>query len=80
MSQEREFEPQSLVDLAESLAKESVETLEYQDAIEIIQQVVKAFWDAGLLEKNPDSPAESIEAALQVLYICKLVPEVFPGA
>lgn len=80
MSQENEFEPQILVDLAESIAKESAETLDYQDAVEVIQQVVKAFWDAGLLENNPSSSTESVEAALQVLYICKLIPEVFPAA
>ncbi|WGL30480.1 hypothetical protein SCRES2_gp58 [Synechococcus phage S-CRES2] len=80
MSQENEFEPQILIDLAESIAKESAETLDYQDAIEVIQLVVKAFWDAGLLENDPSSSTESVEAALQVLYICKLIPKVFPGA
>ena len=75
-----EFNPQKLVDLAESMVDENIEDMSHQLMVDVIRDVVDAFYKHGLIEMDPEDPTGSIHAAMQVLYVCKLIPKIFPTA
>lgn len=75
-----EFNPQKLIDLAESMVDENIEDMSHGLMVDVIRDVVDAFYKHGLIEMDPEDPTGSIHAAMQVLYICKLIPRIFPSA
>lgn len=77
---EEEFAPEQMVDMASDLAEEQIEAMSQSDKVDCIRDVVAAFNEAGILSADPASPTHSIQAAMQVLYICKLIPAIFPSA
>ena len=79
MSQE-EFVPEQMVDMATDMAEAQVDIMSQEEKVGCIRDVVNAFEGAGLLSADPSSPTHSIEAAMQMLYICKLIPAIFPSA
>lgn len=79
MSQE-DFAPEQMVDMATEMADKQIDAMSQEDKVACIRDVVAAFEGAGLLAADPSSPTHSIEAAMQVLYICRLIPAIFPSA
>ena len=77
-----EFDPQEIVDWTGQQALEAASELDHESAVEAMRSVVNAFLANGLLdvEELAESPTASFEAAAHTLYICQLIPLLFPGA
>lgn len=74
------FTPESMVEWAEQMADEALEKMDAEGRIQCIRQVTAALLEYGILDADPTDPRASFDAAAQVLYICKLIPKVFPQA
>ena len=81
-SNSEDFNPQDIVDWAAEQAYEAASDIDHEAAVEAMRSVVNAFLVSGLLdvEELADSPTGSFEAAAHTLYICQLIPLLFPGA
>ena len=81
-SNSEEFDPQEIVDWAKWQAQEAASETDHESAVEAMRSVVDAFMTSGLLdvEHLSESPTASFEAAAHTLYICHLIPLLFPGA
>ena len=77
---EEDFAPEQLVDMATEMAERQIDEMNYAEKVACIRDVVAAFSKAGILTADPEGPDQSVEAAMQTLYICKLIPAIFPSA
>jgi len=75
-----EFSPQKLIDLAESMVDENIEDMSQQLMMDVIRDVAGAFYKHGIIEIDREDPTSSIQAAMELLYLCKLIPRIFPSA
>lgn len=80
MTFEDGFTPESMVEWAEEMAEEAIEKMDAEGRIQCIRQVTGALLEYGILDASPSDPRASFEVAAQVLYICKLIPKIFPQA
>jgi len=75
-----EFSPQKLIHLAESMVDENIEDMSQQLMIDVIRDVAGAFCKHGIIKVGPEDPTGSIQAAMEMLYLCILIPRIFPSA
>lgn len=69
-----------MVEWALDMAHESALKITQQERLSLIRVVVKAFTEAGIIHDPGPSKEQSFELAANALYICGLVPMVFPAA
>ena len=80
MSQDPKFTPEAMVEWALDMAHESALKLTQEERLSLIRVVVKAFVEAGIIHDPGPTKEQSFELAANALYICGLVPMVFPAA
>ena len=79
MTQE-EFSPELLVEVAAEVASNMFNSMDEADKLNSIRDVVAALHLSGIVSVNPNSPGSSVEAAMQMLAVCQLIPMIFPSA
>ena len=75
-----EFSPERLVEVAAEVASDMFNSMDEADKINCIRDVVVAFHLSRILSVDPSSPGSSVEAAMQMLAVCQLIPMIFPSA
>lgn len=81
-SKDSEFNPQDVVDWAKKEAEKLAPEMDYDSAVQAMRSVVEAFIQKGILDIDSlkESPTAPFEAAAQTLYVCHLIPLLFPVA
>lgn len=75
-----EFTPEAMVSWALDMAHESALKMTQQERVALIRVVVKALVEAGIIDDPGECKEQSFELAVNALYICGLMPMVFPAA
>lgn len=81
MTQPNDFSPESMIEWAKDLAKDSAKRMTQDERLFAIRQVVGAFLDNDVIDKvNIDDQEGSFNAAAQTLFMCQLIPMIFAQA
>lgn len=80
MTQEPPFTPEAMVEWAMDMAAESATKITQEERLALLRVVVQAFVEAGVIHDPGPKREQSFELAANALYICSLVPMVFPAA
>jgi len=76
-----EFSPENLVAWADSMADKATERMEPSERTEVMRVITHALLEAGILSVDrPGAEDASFQVAGQLLYICRLLPKIFPLA
>lgn len=76
-----DFAPDSMVEWAKDLARDSAARLSQDERLIAIRSVVGAFLSHDVIDQvDIDDPAGSFAAAAQTLYMCQLIPLIFSEA
>lgn len=79
--QPKDFTPESMIEWAKDLAKDSAARLSQEERLFAIRSVASAFLECDVIDfANIDDPEGSFNAAAQTLYMCQLIPMIFAEA
>ena len=79
--QPKDFTPESMIEWAKDLAKDSAARLSQEERLFAIRSVAGAFLDNDVIDPaDVDDPEGSFNAAAQTLYMCHLIPLIFADA